>query len=361
MTLTGIQLENFKCFRNLNLNLAPLTLLTGFNAAGKSSALQSLLLMAQTLREPFGSNALPLNGNLVRLGSAGDVINRSGGSSFIFQFFSSSGSSKWVCEYQYTGQGRSLQITKGKEQDEAISESLKGLTFLSALRTAGLETFPFPDSNSLVVGDVGPKGEFAPYWYVEQADEQVCEDRRHPLETRLTVRGQVDAWLNDLFEGASVNAEALSSVPAAKLSFRIGSSSGWRRPDNVGFGLSYAFPLIVALTCSPKGQTIIVDSPEAHLHPSAQSKLGQILAHFAASGLQLVVESHSDHLLSGIRLGVKKETLSVNDLAVHFFGGHASGAVSNEPISIHVEKNGSISNWPEGFFDQSLKDLVELS
>ena len=73
-----VLLNNFKCFEALRLELMPLTLLTGFNAAGKSTALQTLLLLAQTIRGQRGSSDLRLNGPLVNLGCPGDVVNRNG-------------------------------------------------------------------------------------------------------------------------------------------------------------------------------------------------------------------------------------------------------------------------------------------
>ena len=77
--IEALTLQNFKCFETLHLDLTPLTLLTGFNAAGKSTSLQTLLLLSQTLREQHGVSELRLNGPLVSLGSPGDVINAAAG------------------------------------------------------------------------------------------------------------------------------------------------------------------------------------------------------------------------------------------------------------------------------------------
>jgi predicted ATPase len=102
-----------------------------------------------------------------------------------------------------------------------------------------------------------------------------------------------------------------------------------------------------------------VDSPEAHLHPSAQSEMGRILAHFAGAGVQIIVETHSDHLLNGTRLAIKEGRLPNSSLQVHFFtratpSGHGV-------ISPPVDPEGRIYEWPAGFFDQSEKDLSLLT
>ena len=149
-----------------------------------------------------------------------------------------------------------------------LIEAIRDVIFLSAVRQFRLEAYPYPDNPSAVVGDVGSEGDHAAYWYVRRADEEVEKQRRHPTEERTTVRGQIDAWLAELFPRAAVNAEALVGVSLAKLSFKLGRSPTWRRPSNVGYGLSYAFPLLVALISSKPGQVIVVDSPRSPSAPA---------------------------------------------------------------------------------------------
>jgi predicted ATPase len=133
----------------------------------------------------------------------------------------------------------------------------------------------------------------------------------------------------------------------------------WRRPANVGFGLSYVFPILVALLVAQEEQIVVIDSPEAHLHPSAQSQMGQLLAHFAAAGVQILVETHSDHLLNGVRLAVKDKVLGHEGAQIHFFTGATEE--SHGVISPSLDADGSVSEWPAGFFDQADKDLSRLT
>lgn len=375
--LKNIHIERFKCFEKANIALAPLTLFTGFNGAGKSSSLQPLLLIAQALREASNSLGLPLNGSLARLGSAGDVVSRERGGAITLGFSDEKDGAFWVFENDRNLGKHELRLLMSHfsfENDErtqprwtpigphhSLIELIRSVIFLSAVRQVRCEAYPFPDSPGLAVGDVGSEGEYAGYWYVERADEEVEPRRRHPSEERITVRGQIDAWLGDLFPDATVNAESMPGTSLAKLSFRLGRSSDWRRPANVGFGLSYAFPLVVSLVCAEPGQVIIVDSPEAHLHPSGQSTMGKILAHFAANGIQVLVESHSDHLLSGIRLAVRQGIINTEEVMVHFFTGGEAQLEATGPTSLRIQPDGTVEQWPTGFFDQNLKDLVELS
>lgn len=369
--IKSIDIKRFKCFENLHLDLGKLTLLTGYNGAGKSSSLQPLLLLAQVLRSPPLSPVLPLNGSLVRLGTGGDVISASlGGTVRLGISDNEKASASWVFENDRELGRNELKLIHTHfsfETDDAprwlaskchpLLDLVRDVIFLGAVREPFGEAQPYPDGRSLSIGDVGVDGRYAPYWFVRQADEEVPPERRHPLDSRVTVRGQVDAWLTELFPDANVNAEEIEGLALAKTTFRLGRSSEWRRPSNVGYGLSYAFPILVALICAKPGQIFVVDSPEAHLHPRAQSAMGRILAHFAAAGLQIVVESHSDHLLSGIRLAVRDMLLKPSDVSVHFFAGRGEAGRS----VIEIGADGSIDRWPEGFFDQAITDLIGLS
>ena len=143
------------------------------------------------------------------------------------------------------------------------------------------------------------------------------------------------------------------------LQFRLSETGEWRRPANVGYGLTYAFPILVALLAAEPGDIVVIDSPEAHLHPQAQSRMGWMLAAFAAAGLQLIVETHSDHVLNGIRLAVREQLLLSSKLSLLFFAG--SSLNGHGVTSPRIDGEGRIYEWPDGFFDQSDKDVAQLA
>lgn len=382
--LEVIEMDDFKCFEALDLPCASLTVLTGYNAAGKSSALQALLLMTQALRIAANENCLPLNGELVSLGSEGDVL-RSGASSpsFSLGVRTSGESIKWRfgsgraksarglvplngLEYMQNGRRRT---PPGKWAPKRIwpavggtksplAAAIRGAVFISAARALQLDTFPVPKMPFHPEGYVGATGEYAPYWYLEYADEEVDEARRHPQNNGETVRTQVDAWLSELFPGARVSADRLTPDSPIRLTFSLSTSSPWARPANVGFGLSYAFPMLVALLTRAQDSIIVVDSAEAHLHPRAQSAVGRLLGQMAGAGLQIFVETHSDHLLNGIRLAVRDGLVKPDNVALHFFG---QGGKVGQVTTLALDRNGAVSDWPEGFFDQAENDLAILS
>lgn len=88
------------------------------------------------------------------------------------------------------------------------------------------------------------------------------------------------------------------------------------RSTNVGFGLTYSLPIFVAVLSSRPGSLILLENPEAHLHPKGQSRLGEFLAIAASQGIQIVAETHSDHVLNGVRVAVHQGNYGP---AIHVF------------------------------------------
>jgi predicted ATPase len=117
----------------------------------------------------------------------------------------------------------------------------------------------------------------------------------------------------------------------------------------------------VAILASEPESLILLENPEAHLHPKGQAKMGELLALAASCGIQIVVETHSDHILNGIRLAVHAGKLDPNDVQLHYFQRQETrGESKTEVISPRMDRNGRIDNWPDGFFDEWDKSLEAL-
>jgi predicted ATPase len=145
-------------------------------------------------------------------------------------------------------------------------------------------------------------------------------------------------------------------------SFDMGKDVSSRyRNTNVGFGITYTLPIIVAVLASPPGTIILVENPEAHLHPRGQAKIGELLALAASCGVQVVIETHSDHVLNGIRLAVHGGKIKPEDVQLNYFQRREKqGQAFTKVISPHIDRNGRIDRWPDGFFDEWEKSLYVL-
>lgn len=175
---------------------------------------------------------------------------------------------------------------------------------------------------------------------------------------------QTTGWLQELSPGSRPQPIALDDGDATALRFSysgstVDSASRKHKAVNVGFGLTYCLPIIVASLSAPTGSILLIENPEAHLHPRGQAALGLLLAKCASDGVQIIVETHSDHVINGIRVATKNGEIDNNDISVHFFSRELeTGETTVKSPVLH--SNGRFSEWPEGFFDQWSKALDEL-
>ncbi len=130
------------------------------------------------------------------------------------------------------------------------------------------------------------------------------------------------------------------------------------RPYHVGAGISYIIGILILSLSIDKGKTIILENPEIHLHPKAQSELASFLAFIAKSGVQIIIETHSDHIFNGIRKAVHKNEISNDDVSIQFFEINEQNLSNN--IHVQLNGNGRILNVRENLFDQFDNDLDEL-
>src|SRR5208282_1843554 len=254
-----------------------------------------------------------------------------------------------------------LPHTAEAEAARPLVDLLRQTVFVSAVRQTDTEVYLVPDDPKPVNANVGSVGEYAAWWLHQNDDFEIDAARSSQGSGfPLTLRGQVNAWAGEFFPGAEVNAQPIPGSGLMRLELRTSRTDNWRRPSNIGYGLTYAFPILVAGLCADQRQVLIVDSPEAHLHPRGQSRMGQFLAQ-AAAGPQLIVETHSDHVLNGIRLALRDGVIAPDDVAIHFFNPPTLQGGVPQVVTVSTDRNGNLSHWSEGFFDQIEKDLANLA
>ncbi|MFI2288836.1 DUF3696 domain-containing protein [Streptomyces niveus] len=365
--ITRLTLINFKAFRSLGLPLGPLTLLTGLNSSGKSSVLQALALLRQSADNV--ARGLLLNGELVELGSARDVLHDDFGPADdpdtdapVVGFVVDVGK-----PFEFVG------LYDPEEPDEDVMQMrVRGGTlpflaapfqYLHADRITPAVTYPRSRQVAIDRGFLGVRGEHTVNFLRHYGEKEVPDGPlRHPDASSPQLRDQTAAWMQELCPGVNLQASAIEGTDFVRLSYGFGGTAGInatrrRRPTNVGFGLTYALPIVVAcLTATPES-LILLENPEAHLHPKGQSRMAALISAAAATGAQLVVETHSDHVLNGVRIAVKHEVLRPEGTVVHFFRGNGSGA---EVITPGIDKDGMLAQWPEGFFDEWENSLDQL-
>jgi predicted ATPase len=128
------------------------------------------------------------------------------------------------------------------------------------------------------------------------------------------------------------------------------------RATNVGFGLSYVLPVVLALLSEP-GTLCLIENPESHLHPRGQAKLAELAARASKAGVQVFVETHSDHFMDGVRIAVRDGIINPEHAAFHYFEREGTRTIVTSP---QIDTDGRLSQWPTGFFDQHEENLVKL-
>ncbi len=371
--LERIGITNFKAFGRQNLALAPFTLLTGLNSSGKSTVLQALALLRQSYEagvlEDGGESGLLLNGEFVQLGTGQDVRHEAYPKDDPDIGFS-------VATADAAGEPFTWHAAYGSEDDllklvtapsaQPLLEALPalfgpGFQYLKADRI--VPDISYPRSHHAVVrrGFLGARGEHTVNYLRVHQDEPVeAASLRHPSAASGTLLAQTDAWMQQLCPGVNLQAVGIDGTDTVRLSYGFGSgvnASNRYRPTNVGFGLTYALPIVVACLTARPGSLILLENPEAHLHPQGQTSLAYLAAAACAAGAQLIVETHSDHVLNGLRISVKNGRIAAASTAVHFFRRNDQ---SGEVISPLMGDDGMLSEWPQGFFDEWENSLDQL-
>jgi predicted ATPase len=378
--LKKLTLHNFKSTDDLKLALGPLTVLTGLNGSGKSSVLQSIALLKQSLDADSSGRRMALRGPWVHLGRSEDVLfDGAKTESLALALHFEDKVFQWQCD---APSGRDTLDASLQGDISALTTVFDGFQFLQADRLTPAIQYQQAGTADRDCGSLGPHGEFTVDFLSRHEDMKVSNRRRYP-EARLRSSEDLElmrsvaptdrlwdvtsAWLQLLSPGVRPVASLVDLADAATLRFAYKGykdierdvTSREHRPSNVGFGLTYSLPIIVACLSAKAGALLLLENPEAHLHPRGQSALGLLLALCASDGVQVIVETHSDHLLNGIRLAAKRKDIMARDVAVHFFSRSVETGVSTCESPVLLD-NGRFSDWPAGFFDEWGNALDEL-
>jgi predicted ATPase len=383
-----LRLQSFKRFQDTRIPTAPLTLLTGFNSGGKSSTMQSLLLLHHALStrsdQMSALNTVPLNAQGLNLGEFRTVLNEVKKATFSIELRTENTTVQWTFGAEDWPR-HSLAVPVSKVElngvdcaneppgnltvshpallrdphANALLRSLLRLQFVPADRIGPAETYPLDDPARHATP--GPRGERAfgnLYWF--GSDPLPVMALRHPsVDTPPTLARQVEAWLADLFPGALLDPQPVQNANLMTLGVQTNKELSFHRPQNVGFGVTYVLPVIISILTARQGDIVLLENPEAHLHPRAQARIGRLCARAAAYGIQVILETHSDHVLNGIRVAVHDGQVRHEDVAILFYGGPL--AESNAIVTpIGIDRMGKLDQWPGGFFDEGDRLLDRL-
>ena len=362
--LQSIRLKNFKCFEDQEFPCRDLTILTGLNGMGKSSLLQSLLLLRQS--KDSLTNALSLNGEYVTLGVAKDVLYEEAADDSFSISYVEDGLTNEFC-FGLTNGDEDNVPTHASRVENGSSVLFSGrFTYLSAYRIAPQPLYRITSDSRLGQRDFGANGEYAIQYLKMNSDRKIsCSNAILGDPENGSLGIQVQAWLNMVSPGVYPIISVNPSSRTAELNFEFVQGSNKTmtyKSMNVGFGITYVLPVIVTLLSAKRGDMILIENPEAHIHPKGQRYLGELIARVAAGGVQVFLETHSDHVLNGIRIAARNNLIDAECVVIGFF---TQAAPMFKDYKRHIIwpkllQNGQLDQWPDGFFDEWDNSLLEL-
>lgn len=366
--LNLLSLENFKSIKDQDFELTNLTLFSGFNGMGKSSALQSLLLLRQSYdKHLLPSIGLSLSGEFVNLGNGKDLLYAYAEDEYI-KIETCWDDTQLVLNFDYDENSDMQPLNDSSSIDQnAFNEALfvANFQYLSAERISPKSVYDVSEYAVNQRRSLGSKGEYTAHFLSQHGDEVLAiSEMVHPAASTTNLIDNINAWMSEITPGTKVITQLISEINQASLHYQFTSATELTdkfRPENTGFGLTYVLPVVTALLSAKSGDLLLIENPESHLHPSGQSIVAQMMAIASQSGVQILVETHSDHILNGVRAAVKNNNISQENVIVYFLSRDINSAEHAVDVEkIEIDSSGRIESWPEGFFDEWDKSLNTL-
>lgn len=372
MTLiNSLELKNFKSYKSQKLAFSTLTIFCGANSVGKSTAIQSIGMFLQS---DFSRTAsIKINGELVHIGNLDDIHSHHGRDEdeLIIKIDGDNFSGCWG----YNSAEQRISLADKNEllfigQDDDYADLLDFFQTRGSFEYQYLEAERFGPRDNLPLAQhnhhenwLGTKGEFV----IEVLESLVLkrrielslksreegDPRRHSKVANDYVFQNVEAWMAEISPGHRINPQKEARANAAFNSI-LPMHGEETKPVNIGFGYSYSLGIVTALMLASPGDVIVIENPEAHLHPRGQSYLGRLIALTAQAGIQVIIETHSDHIINGVRIMPRLGRVDPSIIKIFQVQSSDTGASIEE---ITVNEFGQFSTWPENFFDQQVIDM----
>ena len=362
-----LTIDNFKLHKHTELDMKGLTLLTGVNGMGKSSAVQALLLLRQSYLSNDLADGLNLKGNLCSIGYAGELACQTSDSEVLKLTINDSEGKRSVWEFLYPEDINETFLSRkdDNENDTSLSLFTNDFQYIGAFRFGPQKIYGRDTSivktRRQISKEMGQCEYAVNFLFQYQKDNIAIRELALPNDDgtfSYDLDSQVDLWMRRISPNIQVKIE--SQQQDFILKYKFFRDKNTMTDDvsalNTGFGITYVLPILVAMLSSKKGSLIIIENPEAHIHPTGQSVLMELITRAVCHGVQVVLETHSDHIINGGLVAIHNGVISASDVSVYFFERNETEHVAN-PVLLKISDKGHIKRPPKGFFDQFTKDL----
>lgn len=366
MMLTELHLSNFKAWRELDMKLGRVTGLFGTNSSGKSSILQFLLMLKQTEESTDRGLILDLGGQnqLINLGSFKDLI-------FNHQEnlplkWTVTWNTKFTKTVEVVYENRQMKLSGCSYKPDnpenplykavAINEYAKMLFqiyYLAPLREYPKREYQWSGASPFGVGYRGELAINAILAATISNDIRELPDNSGEYKTFQEI---IAYWLKEL---GLIHEFSVKEIAEGTGLFRAIVKKSPESPEafltDVGFGVSQVLPALVLLYYVPEDSIVLMEQPEIHLHPSVQSGLADVILQVSKQrNLQVIVESHSEHLLRRFQRRIAEEQYPADELKLYFCDSQQG---ESKLIDLKINEYGEIENWPENFFGDEMAEI----
>ncbi len=341
-----LSIKNFKCFKELKIELGNYNLLCGTNGSGKSSIIQSLLLLSQN---SDNSDRVILNGRIIKLGDFSEVKNFEKGRNEAIEILVKS----------EEGKENAIKFddelnAKERKNDFKLTFD-KNIFYLSANRIGAADTYEDSEENIRF----GINGEYAISFLRQHYEAILTDEFCYDKNFSKSLRDQVNYWLKRICD-SEIDVDKIEKTTKVRATYKNYGNYNVRN-TNTGSGISYVVSiLIICLGMSLLEDTgkkiLLIENPEIHLHPKAQSVLAEFMM-FVSNNVQLIVETHSDHFFNAYRIALKNHKLETSSSKVYFF---KRDKTTSAPKQIEFTNTGKILTKEKDLFDQYDIDLFKM-
>jgi predicted ATPase len=443
--ITDLSLNNFMSWKNLRkMKFGKITGIFGANSSGKTSIINMILLLKQSIESPDRKQVLNFGTekDYIQLGSFSDIIHHHNVDSPLdisigfanknplkitdpekrqgtlyedtdLIFSASIGQTKanrmYVNELSYDFSNRQFNMRKQERDkyDYALSAKLDNKRKNTFIRTIGrgwplpepVKFYGFPDqvrtyyqnagflfdlqlnletnfSSIFYLGplreypqreytwtgirpnDMGRKGELFVHALLASRErgERILLKRG---VKKLTLEEYIAWWLKEIGVIDTFMVEEIQGTNMYRVKVQKNNDSTSVLITDVGFGVSQILPVITLCYYAPEYSTVIIEQPEIHLHPMVQSYLADVFIDAVQKRhIQLIIESHSEHLLRRLQLRIAEKKINTKDVNLYFCSMEKD---QSKITSIQMDLFGIIENWPKDFFGNEYKDIAEMN
>ncbi len=383
--IKSIEIKNWKSLKEKHFPLRNLNVLLGLNGMGKSSFIQFLLTLRQS---DLYNGRLKLKGSYTSIGTTKDALYQYAQKAPLAFNLKCVGSEPFSMQFDY-------QHEADVFTDVAVAERKKNPDDLIHFHLLNeplflRESFQYLHANrmgpasisgknyTLVVSDrnVGQQGEHVAHYIETFGNEQITIEGLAHKESIvvdqttgkslkvLTLINQINLWMGEISPNVTIRTTEVSSdYVLLEYAFKqpnLGNTNRFK-PENVGFGISYVLPVVVSLLKAKPGDLLIIENPESHVHPRGQAEIGKMIAIAAMNGVQIVLETHSDHVINGIRVAVKEKQIDKDKVVIFYFEKVIAEAEQYSKITnIEIDQNGELSAYPKDMLDEWSNQLFKL-